>query len=162
MDDREPVKGLALESVGIRYGAPLNTQHNTFQQAEAFLNWDLAWRPSLGKGWWIESQLQSTAGWLNQEVNGGVFSLGPALLVRKEHFPLSLDCGISPAMLTRHDYPQKDFGIYFQFISHAGLNWDISRRIRIGYRFQHMSNAHLGTPNSPLNLQMVALSYRFR
>ena len=64
-------------------------------------------------------------------------------------------------LLSRHDFSERDVGSLVQFTSYIGLNWDLSSRFRIGYRFQHMSNAGLGSPNPGLNLQVLAASYRF-
>jgi hypothetical protein len=41
------------------------------------------------------------------------------------------------------------------------LNWDFATHWRLGYRFQHMSNAGLSQPNPGLNMHMFALSYLF-
>jgi hypothetical protein len=49
----------------------------------------------------------------------------------------------------------------FQFTSHLGVNWDFAPHWRVGYRFQHMSNAGLATPNPGLNLHIFSVSYRF-
>jgi len=54
-----------------------------------------------------------------------------------------------------------DFGERFQFTSHIGLIWYLTDRVSLGYRFQHMSNAGLASPNPGLNLEMLELSYHF-
>ena len=54
-----------------------------------------------------------------------------------------------------------NFGIPFQFTSHAGLNWEIGGQFGVGYRYQHLSNAHLSNHNPGLNLHGLVLSYRF-
>ena len=79
----------------------------------------------------------------------------------REELPLSLDLGLSGSLMSRHTFGRTDFGMDFQFIEHAGLNWDIAAHLRLGYRFQHMSNAHLADHNPGLNLHAVAVSYVF-
>jgi hypothetical protein len=160
--ESRPESWFSLDGTGVRYGFPGNSSGDEFSQAEAYLNGNMPWGFGLGKGWGAKTQLQATAGVLRNEVNGGIFSLGPALLVRKNKSPLALDIGLSPAMLTRHEFPQKNFGINFQFATHMGLTLDLSRKVQIGYRFQHMSNAHLDERNPGLNLHMVAVGYRIR
>lgn len=64
-------------------------------------------------------------------------------------------------MLSRHDFGSKDFGELFQFTSHIGLNLDLWEHLRLGYRFQHMSNAGLSGHNPGLNLHMLSMSYLF-
>jgi hypothetical protein len=66
-----------------------------------------------------------------------------------------------PAILSRYDFPSKDFGQFFQFTSHAGINFDVSRRFRLGYRFEHMSNAGFSSPNPGLNLNIFSVGYLF-
>ena len=63
--------------------------------------------------------------------------------------------------LSRDEFGSKDLGGNFQFTSHAGLNWDFAEHFRVGYRFQHMSNAGLREPNPGLNLHLFAVSYLF-
>ena len=75
--------------------------------------------------------------------------------------PVSLEGGVSPTGLSRSEFGSKDFGTEIQFTSHVGLNWDFATHWRLSYRFQHMSNADLGTKNPGLNLNMLALSYVF-
>ena len=50
-----------------------------------------------------------------------------------------------------------DFGIPFQFTSHAGLNWEIGGHFGVGYRYQHMSHTHLSDRNPGLNLHGLVL-----
>jgi hypothetical protein len=52
-------------------------------------------------------------------------------------------------------------GTDIQFTSHVGLNWDFAAHWRLGYRFQHMSNADLSRDNPGLNMHLFALSYVF-
>ena len=82
-------------------------------------------------------------------------------MLGKRDFPLGLEVGGGPTVLTRLDFRSKDFGDIFQFTSHIGLNFDLTSRVRIGYRFQHMSNGGLSRHNPGLNLHMVGLSYLF-
>jgi hypothetical protein len=63
--------------------------------------------------------------------------------------------------LSQSDFGAKDFGVPFQFTSHVGLNWDVTSHWRLGYRFQHMSNAGLDAHNPGLNMHMFGLSYLF-
>jgi hypothetical protein len=116
----------------------------------------------LGSGWTLQSRLDVSLGWLGESgADAGIASAGPTFLMSRPDFPLSLEGGISPTLLTRSDFEDKDFGIPFQLTSHVGLNFDITAHIRIGYRFQHMSNAGLSDPNPGLNMHMISLSYRW-
>ncbi len=129
---------------------------------EAFAYWHLPWRWDLGKEWHLQSRLDLSLGWLaNARVNSFVGTAGPSLVLGWKQFPVSLDGGISPTMLSANDFETKDIGSYFQFSSHLGVQWDLTSHLRASYRFQHMSNAGLSSDNPGLNLHLVSLSYVF-
>jgi hypothetical protein len=150
------------ESAGARFGFAPTGAGRDFHQADAFANLDLPWNWDLGSKWRLQSRLDLSAGWIGESsANAGIFTLGPTLVLGRRALPLSFECGISPTVLTRSDFPDKDFGLLFQFTSHGGINWDISRHLRLSYRLQHMSNADLSRHNPGLNLHMLGLSYLF-
>jgi hypothetical protein len=151
-----------LESVGARGGFSSNTTGRTFEQAEGFANWNLPWGWDLGKEWRLQSWLDLSAGWLGEGSQAAAIgTLGPSVVLSHAPWPVSLEGGISPTLISRSDFETRDFGTYYQFTSHAGLNWDFAPHWRLGYRFQHMSNADLGSSNRGLNMHMFALSYVF-
>lgn len=152
---------VSVESVGARGGAaPGNGYH--FHQAEGFVNLDLPWMWDLGRQWRLQSRLDVSAGWLGDSGgNAAISTVGPSLIIDSERSMFSLEVGISPTWLTQYHFGTKDFGMHLQFTSHVGFNLDLSSRIRIGYRFQHMSNGGLIKPNPGLNLHTMAVSYLF-
>ena len=153
---------LHLESVGTRFGLFHDGANTGFYQAEAFVNVDLPLSWSLGADWRLQSRIDAAAGWLGKSsVNAAVGTLGPTLIAAKRGFPLSFELGFSPTLLSRYDFPGKDLGSSLQFTSHVGMNADVSTRIRLGYRFEHMSNGGFSTPNPGLNLNIFAVSYLF-
>lgn len=150
------------ESAGARVGFSFSDTAHNFHQAEAFGNWNLPWNWNLGSRWHAQGQAAFSVGWLaDHGEDAFITTLGPALVLRREHLPLSLAGGSSPTLLSRADFMDKDFGTVFQFTSYIGLNWDLNSRFRIGYRFQHMSNAGLSGSNPGLNLHVIAASFRF-
>jgi lipid A 3-O-deacylase len=155
-------EGFRPESVGVRGGLSPSSSGRDFGQAEVFANWNLPWGWDLGKEWRLQSRLDLSAGWLGDRGNNaGIGTVGPSLVLSRGRLPVSLEGGVSPTGLSRSEFGSKDFGIDVQFTSHVGLNWDFAAHWRLGYRFQHMSNANLGPRNPGLNLQMIALSYLF-
>jgi hypothetical protein len=155
-------EGFHLESVGVRGGLSANNSGHNFNQAEGFANWNLPWGWDLGKGWHLQTRLDLSAGWLGDRAkDAGVGTIGPSLVLNWAPLPLSLEGGSSPTFLTSHEFESKDFGTDVQFTSHVGLNWDFAAHWRLGYRFQHMSNAGLGSKNPGLNMHLFALSYLF-
>ena len=153
---------LRLESVGVRAGFSANSSGQSFNQAETFVNVNLPWGWDLGKEWYLQSRLDSSIGWLGDRGNNAaIVTLGPSVALSRERWPVSLEGGVSPTLLSRSEFGSKDFGIDIQFTSHIGLNWDFAAHWRLGYRFQHMSNAGLGAKNPGLNMHFFGLSYLF-
>jgi hypothetical protein len=149
-------------STGVRAGTSLNRRSESFRQVEATLDFDLPWRWQLGPDFKLQSRLDLSAGWLHGEgKDAAVGTAGPSAILSWRDFPVSLDLGSSPTLISRHRFERRDYGSHFQFTSHAGLNWDVARHFRVGYRYQHMSNAGLGHPNPGVNLHMLAVGYRF-
>jgi lipid A 3-O-deacylase len=151
-----------FESAGARYGFPVDHRSQGFSQAEAFVNLNLPWKWNLGADWNVQSRLDASAGWLGREgFDAALVTLGPSLVLRDKWLPLSLEGGLSVTGLSRDEFGSKDLGGHLQFTSHAGLNWDFASHWRVGYRFQHTSNAGLRAPNPGLNLHLFAVSYVF-
>jgi hypothetical protein len=63
--------------------------------------------------------------------------------------------------LTRDTFGNKDFGDYFQFTSHIGFKWQITKKFSVGWRFQHMSNGGIAEPNPGVNLEVLSAGYTF-
>jgi hypothetical protein len=152
-----------LESVGLRYGWAGNSSSTRFNEVRVFADWNLPLRIDLGKGWEMPLRLDLSAGWLGERDgdNAAIFGIGPHLLLRHRSFPVSLVGGVEPTFLTRSTFESKNVGTLFQFVSFGGLDLDIAAHWRIGYRYQHMSNAGLGSSNPGLNLNMLVFSCRF-
>jgi len=151
-----------MESAGVRGGFSANGGRDEFHQAEFFGNWNLPWGWDLGKEWHLQSRLDLSAGWLgDSSQNAAVGTLGPTLVLSWARVPVSLEAGFSPTFLTSHVFESKDLGTDIQFTSHVGLYWDFASHWRLGYRFQHMSNADLARSNPGLNMHLFALSYVF-
>src|SRR2546428_1452519 len=128
---------LSLESAGARGGFSSNNPTDDFGQAEAFVNWNLPWRWEWGADWRLQSKLDLSAGWLGGHgAEAAIGTVGPSLVLSHARFPLSLEGGLSPTLLSRHEVGSRDFGSLVQFTSHAGLNWDLGQHFRLGYRFQ--------------------------
>jgi hypothetical protein len=151
-----------FESTGVRFGGkPTGSGHN-FHEADTFVNWYLPWDWNLDPPWYLRTRLDFSMGWLGEPgENAAIGTLGPTFVCGPGRCPVSFEGGVSPTLLSRYEFTDKNFGIPFQFTSHLGVNYDIGGHFRISYRFQHMSNAGLGPHNPGLNLQVVGVSYRF-
>jgi Lipid A 3-O-deacylase (PagL) len=150
-----------VESIGARLGWSPHSGTD-FYEAEVFVDHSLPWNWDLGRDWRLRTYLDLSAGWLNRsDTDTFIGSLGPGLRIQHERCPVSLDGGVSPTVISTHKFGRLDLGDWFQFTSHVGLNWDIGDHWRVGYRYQHMSNAGISSHNPGLNMQMLAFSFRF-
>jgi hypothetical protein len=151
------------ESVGARGGFSSTGQAAAeFKQAEGFADWNIPLKTESDSGWFLQTKLNLSAGWLGGNgINAVVGTLGPAVAFGKRRFPLSLEGGISPTVLSEYHFGSVNFGRELQFTSYLGVNVDLSRHWRVGYRYQHMSNAGFARSNPGLNLNMFALSCLF-
>src|SRR5579864_7808686 len=118
---------IRLESAGARFGFdPIGAGHD-FYQAEAFVNWTLPWSWDLGSSWDLQSRGDVSAGWIAESgAQAAIASAGPTLVLAKRGLPFSFEAGVRPTLMTRSDFRSKDFGLPFEFTSHAGVNLDVS------------------------------------
>ncbi|MGC9943372.1 MAG: acyloxyacyl hydrolase [Verrucomicrobiota bacterium] len=149
-------------SIGTRGGTSLNMNGRSFQQAEMFadLNVPITWK--FCSDWRLQPRFDISGGWLGGEhTDAFVATFGPEIELRKGRFPITLEGGSSPTVLTKDRFGGENFGDHVQFTSHIGLNWYLTEHFSLGYRFQHMSNAGLGNPNPGLNMNVFSFTYHF-
>lgn len=155
-------EGFSMESVGARGGFQADKHNRDFNQVEGFGNLNLPWGWDLGKEWHMQSRLNLSVGWLGGHGDSAfIGTVGPSLALSRARLPLSLEGGVGLTILSCEHFGSEDFGMNLQGTSHLALNWDFAAHWRFGYRFQHMSNGGLATPNPGLNMHMFALSYLF-
>jgi hypothetical protein len=154
--------GFSLDSLGGRYGFGANRSSQRFWRTEGFLSVNLPWRWDMGKDFSLRPRWEVAGGWLSEgRLDGGLGATGPALALTRQGWPLGLEGGSSATFLTRSDYVTKDLGGPVQFTSYAGVYWNFGSHWRLGYRFEHMSNASLYSSNPGVNLHVLSLSLRF-
>ena len=152
-------------SMGVRRGFSATSYDDPFAQTELFGTFDLPshrpWRFNSESGWFMQSRLIGSVGGLRgQHEAGFVGSLGFSLIFGQEDFPLYIDTGTSPTILSRDEFGPVNFGIPLQFTSYGGIYFR-HRNVSVGYRFQHMSNASLSDHNPGLDLHMLGVAYHF-
>jgi hypothetical protein len=149
-------------AVGARGGFSFNVAQHRFQKAEGFADFDLPWHWDFYSRWRLQPRFELSAGDLNnQHANAFIGTAGLLAELRPGKFPFALEGGSSPTLISRYQFGGMNFGERFQFTTHVGLAWYLTERVSIGYRFEHMSNAGLASPNPGLNLEMLELTYHF-
>ena len=147
---------------GIRGGVSLYGGSDHFSQIETVA----AWRPrcqwDFYSNWSLGFRVEGSAGWINgQGVDAFIGTLGPVIELRKGNFPVILEGGVSPTLLSRYRFGTMSFGDDFQFTSHIGLRWEITKHFSVAWQIQHMSNASIAHPNPGLDSQLISVSYGF-
>ena len=116
------------ESVGLRYGVSASSFNSLFQQSEAFARMDMPLRWDFAEHWRLQSRLDASVGWLGGHGDDAIVgTLGPSLAIKHENFPIALESGLSPTLLSRERFGSTDFGVPFQFTSFLGLSVEIGR-----------------------------------
>ncbi len=150
------------DRIGLRSGVSATSIEDLFYQTELYGDWWLPWRFDLGWHSTMQTALDVSGGWLAGRGNHGFTgTLAPTFSFGRAAFPLVLELGSGPTYISRTVYDQDDLGGNLQFTSHVCARWEPGTRFTLGYRLQHMSNAHLSDPNPGLNLHCLVLGWRF-
>jgi hypothetical protein len=154
---------IEAESIGVRYAVGGTFGSRFYHQVEATgsATLPLQWEPASEV--FLHTALEISGGWITDRVNDGfIGSLGPVARLGWGRIPVFLQVGLSLTLLSETEFEHKDFATPVQFTSHIGLGIDVMKHWRVGYRFQHMSNAHFANPTPGLNLHAIALSYLWK
>ena len=114
----------SLAAAGLRGALSANSKSQTFEQAEAFGIFNLPWRCDFLDRWHLQTGLDLAAGLLRgRSDNAFIGSVGPDFVIRRDRIPLNLEFGVSPTILSRDEFGTMDFGMPFQFTTHALAGW---------------------------------------
>jgi len=167
-DIQVPIK-LSLLSVNIRANFS-NTDvlgdaaPEEFGECDVAANFRLPWVSWYSQsGWGSEIRLMTSAGALYGAGDTAlVVSLIPLVTFGSQDGRFTLDMGAGGALLSRHTFGTQDFGGYFQFALTAGISVPLFKRLGIGYRYLHYSDAAIyGPHHTGADLHMLELNYRF-
>jgi hypothetical protein len=139
------------------------------EQLESFREYDvvaalrLPWQRYSPSGWGAGTRLLASAGILQgADKTGLVVSGVPVLALGSRDGRFMLDMGAGLALVSEHQFAQQDFGGPLQFALTFGAGMPLYRRIGVGYRFLHYSDAGLYGPDTiGADFHMVELTHRF-
>ncbi len=165
----------SLLETGLRGGVSSRGYNGIdFEQVEGFASFGLPWEKRWASGWTLGTRLQATAGALHGEGSyrvaglrrdtdrtGFIGTVGPRLVLAREGSNLLLELGSRLSYLSIDNFGPQDFGGPVQFTTEFGLSYLICAAFKIGYQFQHMSNAGMYSPNPGLEMHMLEIGYRF-
>lgn len=147
---------------GVRLGYSKDVRGENLSQLEVATAYRLPSSWVLDDGWLLESRINASAGALD---GGGdtaaIVTMGPGLAWISPSQQYTFELGISPTLISKHEFGDADFGGNFQFTSFVGVNARLGERIAATVRVQHMSNASIYDPNPGLDQAMLGIHYRF-
>ena len=88
-----------------------------------------------------------------------LFSMGPTLKLFNYKNIVSFSTGLKPSLMTNHVFENFDLGGTFNFKSNVALIISPNKKINLGYRFEHISNAGLYENNPGVNFHYVEVVY---
>lgn len=104
----------------------------------------------------------ATAGVLgDDETFAGMVSGGLKFGLRSRGRRMLLHAGSRFAWLSEHEFEEHNLGGEFQFISHLGLSWQLTKHIHGGIRGQHLSNSGMYDANPGLEMMTLDLGWTF-
>ena len=125
---------------------------------------NLPWERYSGSGWGLDTRLMASGGILRGAGESAfVVSLIPALALGTEDKRFSLDIGAGGALMTRQRFGTQDYGGPFQFAVTMGLTVPLYKKLGLGYRYMHYSDAAIYGPDTTgADLHMIEFSYRLQ
>jgi len=134
-----------------------------FREYDVAASFNLPWAWYATTGWGVGTRLMTSAGALYSSGETALsVSLIPQIVFGSRDGKFVLDLGAGGAALSRHRFGEQDFGGHFQFALTAGIRFPFVKRLGLGYRFLHYSDAGLyGSYTTGADLHMLELIYRF-
>lgn len=124
-------------------------QPEEFQEYDLALNFALPWQLYASSGWGGGTRLMASAGIMHGAGETAlVVSLIPGIALGSEDGRFFLDVGAGGALLSRYRFGEQDYGGPFQFALTAGVGIPLYKRLGVGYRFLHYSDAGVNGPDT--------------
>lgn len=147
--------------LGIRVGTNQSRrQENNFRHYEFFLINRLPFDVEKNNFVDLNFNFESTVGLLDDGYKKSVlFSVGPMLYFGIDKNTFSLMGGVSPSLMTNHTFRNIEFGGTFNFISHIAVLFSPIENMKLGYRFEHISNARIYESNPGINIHFIEIHF---
>ena len=133
-----------------------------FEEYDVSANFGLPWKNYSMSGWGMGTRLMASTGVLRGAgKNALVASLIPELTLGSEDRRFLLDLGVGGALFSRHRFGTQDYGGPFQFALTLGVGVPFYKKLGLGYRFLHYSDAGVnGADTIGADFHMIEFSYR--
>ena len=134
-----------------------------FEEYDVAVNFALPWQSYSTSGWGRGSRLMASAGILRGAGEDAlVVSLIPELTLGSEDGRFTLDLGVGVALFSRSRFGVQDYGGPFQFALTMGVSAPLYKKLGLGYRFLHYSDASVNGPHTiGADFHMIEFNQRF-
>lgn len=147
--------------IGLRVGIDAENRVNV-KSYELITTLNSPWSWTLNDQFAIDLGFEFGLGALVGEAETGFLAhAGPAIEVAWGERPITLVLSSGPVLLSEHEFDSLDLGGTFQFMSAVGFDFEVAEHWTLGYRYLHISNAHLHEINPGMNLHAVTLLHQF-
>ncbi len=161
-------KDVRLLDIGVRAGFSgtdligEKTLQN-FQQYDVFVSIALPWERYSESGWGVRTRLLASAGAVRAAGRDEfVTTLVPGIALGDKAGRVSFELGGGIALFSGYKFGNQNLGGPFQFVWDISVRTALYRGLRVGYWFQHVSDATIyGSDSRGYDLNIVEIGYRF-
>jgi len=161
-----------IDAISLTYGEDMDDNETTLYRLGLQNKWERTW---LNDGaWYVGGYWDVELAYMESDheksKNDNLFDLGLTPVFRMQR-DASLSSGVSPyaeagigphlISETRLGNQQYSTALQFGSLIGFGLGFGNRGQYEISYRFQHLSNADIKTPNQGMNLHLLRLGYAF-
>jgi len=161
-----------IDAMSLTYGEDLNDNDTKLYRLGLQNKWERTW---LNDGaWYVGGYWDAELAYMESDhknsENDNLFDLGltPVFRMQRDATLSSgvspyAEIGIGPHLISETRLGARQFSTAFQFGSLIGfgLGFGDKGQYELSYRFQHLSNADIKTPNQGMDLHLLRLGYSF-
>ena len=161
-----------IDALSFTYGQDEDSSDTNVYRIGLQNNWEHTWFN--GGAWYVGGYWDAELAYLDSDYSGAEnselfdLSLTPVFRLQRDTALSSglspyAEAGIGPHLISDTRIANKTLSTAFQFGSliGVGLIFGEQGQYQLGYRFQHISNADIKTPNDGLNLHLLRMAYSF-
>lgn len=159
-----------VDSVSLTLGEDKNSNKTDIYRLGVQNKWNRTWFTD--GAWFVGGYWDVSLGHMksDRDQNQRLLELGVTPVVRLQR-DADLSSGVTPFseigvgghLLSDTKIGERDLATNFQFGSHlgVGLGFGSKGRYELAYRFQHLSNGSIKSPNNGLDLHLLRFAYHF-
>jgi len=161
-----------IDAMSLTYGEDSDDNDSKLYRLGLQNKWERTW---LNDGaWYVGGYWDAELAYMESDhpnsENDNLFDLGltPVFRMQRDASISSgvspyAEVGIGPHLLSETRLGTRQYSTVFQFggLVGVGLGFGDKGQYEISYRYQHLSNADIKTPNQGMNLHLLRLGYSF-